>query len=413
MDQAGLGSTPGPAGAGLNEPPMTMADQARLMTRYRTQGYSYDDAARMAGMAAPTQLPEEVTAPPASDPADPGGTSYLGLLPGAVRRTASDFLSGAGAILTDLTGNEGIEDRAEGIAGYIGPTAEQEQASADMSADRARRAEAGEIGDVGHLAGDVTQALVESAPALGGAVASTKAGQLTGRAAYEALTPGARAIGLDKVAEVALKAIPGGRRLAKPQTVKRILAAGGAALGGFIFGTSSYFETDEDLAARGLDPTDPEVKARNGTQAALRGALESIPALEILGKLGARAPKVQGAVKAMITGGAKTGLLEGTQEVADLALEELYLNDELRAKLNEEDHATLMPWLIDRYGRDAAISMLAGGALGSSAGGAAGGRQQQITNQKAAQEFGSLPRCLSRWAWAHRSLRSCPRRRRA
>lgn len=388
MDQAGLGYGAPAAGAGLNEvqPPLTMADRSRQFLALQRQGMSFDEAAAALGLKAADPPPQTVTDPvDAAAPAE--DTSYLGLLPGAVRRTASDFVAGAGSILSDLTGYDAIEEGADAVSEAIGPTVEQERASADMYADRARRAEAGEIGNVGHLAGDVTQALVESAPALGGAVVGAKAGQLTGRAAYEALSPGARAIGLDKVAEVALKAVPGGRRMASPGAVKRLLAAGGAALGGFIFGTSTYFEQGEQRAVEeGLDPEDPEVKARIGTQAVLRGALESIVPVHILGKIGARAPAVQGAIKAMVTGGAKTGLIEGSQEVADLALEELYLNPELIQRLNDEDKSDLMPWLVDRFGRDAAISMLAGGALGGGAGAVAGGQQQKITNQKAAQE---------------------------
>jgi hypothetical protein len=314
--------------------------------------------------------------------------SRLGLMvPGALSY-ASDVVSGAGTIIENLTGIDGIDEGSRALGDAIGPSEMQEATRDERYAERARRAEAGEISATEHFIGDALDATAESAPAFVGGLAGAKGGQLVGRAGYAALSPAARAIGLDKVGAVAGKAltavVPGAKKL---KGMKPLLEKGFATLGAFAVPTAAYLESGRDRAIKeGLDVADPEVQDRIATQAVARGALESLPILSIFGRLTNRAAQVEGRVAAAFKVGGKSALFEGTQEVADLALEELYLNDELRSRLNQDDWAEIMPFLVDRFGRDAALAMVAGGGVGAAVGVPSGFTQQAVTNQQAAQE---------------------------
>ncbi len=385
MNEAGLSFGAPAAGAGLNDPaPMTMRDRAALIYSYRKQGLSQAEAMRMAGVEAP------IDPPPASQsaPGDVDGMSRTGLLvPGALSYL-SNMVSGAGTILERQFGIEGADEAGQTVGDAIGPSVMQEAARDERYAERARRAEAEEISGTEHFIGDALDMTVESAPAFAAGVGGAKGGQLVGRAANAALSPAARAIGQNKVlnagGRVLLKAVPGGSKL---KGMKPLLEKGFAALGAFAVPTAAYMESGRDRAIEeGLDVSDPEVQDRIATRAVVGGVLESVPLLSLFGKLTNRAAQVEGKLAAAFKSGGRTGLLEGSQEVVDLALEEYLLNEELRSRLGEDDWAEMMPFLIDRFGRDAALAMVAGGGVGVAAGAPAGFMQQKITNQKAAQE---------------------------
>lgn len=349
-----------------------MGDKNRAFVKNREMGMSVVEAARAAGMSTtPREEPIQI----AQD--EP---SYLDLAWTGAKRMFSDVVAGAGAWTEDPE----IEASADEVAGYIGPTVEQEKASADLYADRAKRAEAGEIGNVGHLAGDVTQAIVESSPYFAGAAAAGKTAQLTGRAAYKALSPGARALGLEKVAKTAVEALPGGRRLG----AKRVLDWATFGLGAAAFGTAGYYESGMQRAeAEGLDVKDPVVREDIAKQAYFRGALEAVPVLGIFGKLGILSPRVQSGILSFLQGGLKGSAMESAQELGDMALEDAFLNPETIKQLDEGGLEAIAPWLVDMFGtREAAIAALAGAGVGGPAGAVEGGVSQKFHNQKAAQE---------------------------
>ncbi len=365
MDQAGLGYPAAPAGVGLNEAPaVTMGDRNRAFVENRKMGMSVVDAARAAGMA--------VAPPPvAASPAPVDDPSMLDLVPGAIRSTAANTLKGLAEIGTRLTGDDEIAAQGAEWAETIGPTESQIALSNDMREDRQATYEEDQNG-VKRLAGDVGQALTESAPQLGLSIGSglaTRQGYRTSIKAISKLLPGR----LGRVAEAVSESAFG----------KNAFTTAGAAAPNLAL---SYEDGIQKALDQGLDPSDPEVRDRIDQSSVARTVFETFTPFAILRKIGTQAHVARTVKGALAREVPKTGLIEGSSEVVDMAIQEVMLDEDLRSKLSDEDKTALLPYVADRYGYDAAVAALSGSAAGGAFDVPGVSMQQNLTNRRLAED---------------------------
>lgn len=389
MADAGLGAAAGPEGPGLEEDQLvTMDDRSKVAASMEDQGRSPDEVALLL-QGYPTRLRE----PPLEGRRDDDeGLGRLDLIVPGAQQAAADVVHGTARALDYLFDTD-IGDTAEDWSDLnLGPSEETRAKMNQRYVDRAVEAEDGEIGETERLAGDVGDAIAENAGDLalgvGGAAAAGKLG--AGR-------------GVGRLLGAATQAV-GGRFL--PFGLEKYLAKGvekaTPAMLGFMAGalpdfSSAYVEGRDKLEADGIDPDDPEYQNRLFAQAVARGALGAWTPLKILDRVGGdaaeRVARRSLARGAAIEGG-KSGLREGLSEGMDMVIQEAILDDEVIRRVKEEDWKDLAPWLVDRYGRDGAIAVLAGAGLGGGAGVPAGARGQMLDNALAKENVRRLATSL-------------------
>jgi hypothetical protein len=347
-----------------------MADRQEGMEAFSNQGLTLDQAARTLGINPPAVEMEEEASAPASDTPDATDSSAWDLLPGAFNRTVGDFVGGAGALYDRFTGDGEIEGTGDELAEQVGPSPEQEELARERREQRKQAAEDGEISDTERFVGDVGDIAVEALPEVG---ASATGGALTYYLAKQ---------GLGKLASK----IPGvGGAVAKkaePWLSKALGVAGAAAPDAAL----KYEEGVQRAAEEGLDVNDPDVQDRIDWRAAGGTLLETFTPARLFG-LGSAGKEVSQAIsKNVIKKGPGAVLTEGLTELTDFALSEAMLNEDVRQKFQDSDLEEFLPWAADRLGRDAALSLAAGGLLGGAASAPVSAREQALTNAKAQED---------------------------
>ena len=166
-------------------------------------------------------------------------------------------------------------------------------------------------------------------------------------------------------------------------------AVAGSIAAAFPMSVSSALDAARE---NGLNPDDPEVRSKVAATGLARTALEVIVPTRIARML--ERPATQMARQALSRAGARgagiNATLEAAAEVSGEILEAVVFDPQLNGSLSDEEREQILPYAIERYGRQLAVAALAGGAVGGAAGGAAGTYEQNRANAMRQQDVESL-----------------------
>lgn len=341
-----------PVGAGLGDDNATMWDRERAM-----------ESLRMLGSPVPPSPADTMV--DADDGMGLGGVAMYG-----GRSALEGMLQGAGDLASDYLGADGTRDALYDAGQFVAPTEEQDARRAARDEDR------GLLGDA------VDGAVSEVLPMVG----TIGAGAAAGAAAGSVVPVIGTAIGAGVGAATAwgigyLRGRDETRDKAKLYKAQQL------------FGPEP---TPEQIAATTLSPEDMQ----NVETAAVGGAmLDAVTPLKVLRRVapGAAGNILQDAVqrgvgKAVLKKGAADAFTEGATEVGQLALQELMLNPELAKRMSEGEAAETAKWIAQEFGREAAVSFLAGMGLGGAMGAGSGAYEQSFTNAKRKNDIQTLGR---------------------